>query len=98
MECPLWVRGELLPQMEEFKYLEVLFMSDGRLKWKIDGQTVALLSAPMATLYRCTVVKREVSVKTKLSIFCVPALVSTRTLSRNHKSFDISLGILLDAL
>lgn len=92
MECPLWVGGELLPQMQEFKYPEVLFMSEGRLEWKIDRQTVALLSAPMATLNRCTVVKREASVKTKLSVFCVPALVSTRTLSRNHKSEIVQRG------
>ncbi|XP_071314225.1 signal-regulatory protein beta-2-like [Trachinotus anak] len=29
VECPLWVSWELLPQMEEFKYLGVLFMSEG---------------------------------------------------------------------
>lgn len=25
VECPLWVREEFLPQVEKFKYLEVLF-------------------------------------------------------------------------
>ena len=29
MACPLQVGGENLPQVEEFKYLRVLFMSDG---------------------------------------------------------------------
>uniref|UniRef100_A0A3B3C6P2 Ig-like domain-containing protein n=1 Tax=Oryzias melastigma TaxID=30732 RepID=A0A3B3C6P2_ORYME len=30
--CPLWVGGVLLPQVEEFKYLGVLFTSEGRLE------------------------------------------------------------------
>ncbi len=30
--CPLQVGGEFLPQMEEFKYLGVLFMSEGRME------------------------------------------------------------------
>lgn len=29
MPCPLHVRGESLPSVEEFKYLRVLFMSEG---------------------------------------------------------------------
>ncbi|KAI3372530.1 hypothetical protein L3Q82_023015 [Scortum barcoo] len=28
--CPLWVGGEVLPQVEEFKYLGVLFTSEGK--------------------------------------------------------------------
>ncbi len=34
--CPLQVGGEFLPQMEEFKYLGVLFMSEGRMEREID--------------------------------------------------------------
>ncbi|KAI3362094.1 hypothetical protein L3Q82_012420 [Scortum barcoo] len=33
---PLWVGGEVLPQVEEFKYLGVLFMSEGKLECEID--------------------------------------------------------------
>lgn len=33
LECPLQVAGELLPHVEEFKYLLVLFMSQGRMEW-----------------------------------------------------------------
>lgn len=29
----LWMGGELLPQAKVFKYLGVLFMSDGRMEW-----------------------------------------------------------------
>ncbi len=34
--CPLQVGGELLPQVEEFKYLGVLFTSQGRMEREID--------------------------------------------------------------
>ncbi|TWW60228.1 hypothetical protein D4764_05G0003180 [Takifugu flavidus] len=30
VECPLWVKEEMMPQVEEFKYLGVLFTSEGR--------------------------------------------------------------------
>uniref|UniRef100_A0A3Q2XCZ8 Reverse transcriptase domain-containing protein n=1 Tax=Haplochromis burtoni TaxID=8153 RepID=A0A3Q2XCZ8_HAPBU len=36
VECPLRVRDETLPQMEEFKYLGVLFTSDGKREREID--------------------------------------------------------------
>lgn len=31
VECPLWVRDEVLPQVKELKYLWVLFRNEG--KW-----------------------------------------------------------------
>ena len=31
VECPFWLGNEILPQVEEFKYLGVLFMSEGRM-------------------------------------------------------------------
>ncbi|KAI3371941.1 hypothetical protein L3Q82_006813 [Scortum barcoo] len=34
--CPLWVGGEVLPQVEEFKYLGVLFTSEGKMEREID--------------------------------------------------------------
>ena len=36
VECTLRVRDEILPQVEEFKYLGVLFMSEGRMEREID--------------------------------------------------------------
>ncbi|KAK0146549.1 hypothetical protein N1851_014121 [Merluccius polli] len=37
MECTLWVGDEILPQVEEFKYLRVLFTSEGRLEREIES-------------------------------------------------------------
>ena len=34
--CPLRVGGERLPQVEEFKYLGVLFAIEGRMECEID--------------------------------------------------------------
>ena len=36
VDCPLQVGEESLPQMEEFKYLRVLFMSEGKMEWEVD--------------------------------------------------------------
>ncbi|WP_411913715.1 RNA-directed DNA polymerase [Vibrio sp. Y159] len=36
VDCPLQVRGEVLPQVEEFKYLGILFMSEGRMECEMD--------------------------------------------------------------
>ncbi|KAI3363429.1 hypothetical protein L3Q82_011573, partial [Scortum barcoo] len=36
--CPLRVGGEILPQVEEFKYLGVLFTSEGKMEREIDRQ------------------------------------------------------------
>ncbi|XP_061624942.1 netrin-G2 isoform X6 [Phyllopteryx taeniolatus] len=66
--CPLRVRDENLPQVEEFKYLGVLFTSEGRTEWEIDRRIVAA-SAVMRTLYRSVVEKKELSRKAKLSIY-----------------------------
>jgi len=70
MACSLQVGGENLPQVEEFKYLGVL--EEGL------GQAAAV----MQSLYRTVVVKRELSVKAKLSIF--QALYSP-TLTYGHE-------------
>ncbi|KAK3569250.1 hypothetical protein QTP86_026600 [Hemibagrus guttatus] len=45
--CTLQVGGELLPQVEEFKYLGVLFMSEGRMDREIDpGGAQSRAAAP----------------------------------------------------
>ena len=36
VECTLRVGDEILPQVEEFKYLRVLFTSEGRMEREID--------------------------------------------------------------
>ena len=68
MACPLQVGGEFLPQVEEFKYLGVLFTSEGRMEREID-RWIGAASAVMRSLYRSVVVKRELSRKAKLSIY-----------------------------
>ena len=62
--------------MEEFKYLGVLFMCEGRMQQEIDGR-ISAASAVMQTLCWSFVVKRELSQKAKLSVYrsiFVPAL------------------------
>ncbi len=59
---------ELLPQIEEFKYLRVLFTSEGKMEREID-RLIGAVSAVMQMLNRSVVVKRELSWKAKLSIY-----------------------------
>lgn len=42
---PLWEKDELLPQVEEFKYFGVLFMTEGRGERKINKQIGAVAAA-----------------------------------------------------
>ncbi|TWW77407.1 hypothetical protein D4764_12G0007970 [Takifugu flavidus] len=58
------VKEEILPQVEEFKYLGVLFTSEGRMEQEID-RGIGAASAVMRTLHRSVVVKRELSQKAK---------------------------------
>ncbi|KAK3506381.1 hypothetical protein QTP70_003644, partial [Hemibagrus guttatus] len=66
--CTLQVGGEVLPQVEEFKYLGVLFMSEGRMDCEIDRR-IGAAAAVMRSVYRSVVVKKELSRKAKLSIY-----------------------------
>ncbi|KAI3356005.1 hypothetical protein L3Q82_017278 [Scortum barcoo] len=67
--CPLRVSGEVLPQVEEFKYLGVLFTSEGKMEREIDRR-IGAASAVMRSVYRTVVVKKELSRKaSKLSIY-----------------------------
>ncbi len=68
MACPLQVGGEFLPQVEEFKYLGVLFTSKGSMERVID-RWIGAASAVMRSMYRSVVVKKEMSCKAKLSIY-----------------------------
>ncbi|PWA24275.1 hypothetical protein CCH79_00019954 [Gambusia affinis] len=69
--------GGVLPQVEEFKYLGILFMNEGRRKRETD-RWIGTVSAVKWVLYRSVVVKRELSQKAKLSInqsIYVPTLI-----------------------
>ncbi|KAK3534950.1 hypothetical protein QTP70_002031 [Hemibagrus guttatus] len=66
--CTLQVGGEVLPQVEEFKYLGVLFMSEGRMDREID-RWLGAAAAVMRSMYRSVVVKKELSRKAKFSIY-----------------------------
>ncbi|KAK3515996.1 hypothetical protein QTP70_000711 [Hemibagrus guttatus] len=66
--CTLQVGGEVLPQVEEFKYLGVLFTSEGRMDREIDRWIGAAAAVTWST-YWSVVVKKELSRKTKLSIY-----------------------------
>ncbi|KAK3520218.1 hypothetical protein QTP70_019360 [Hemibagrus guttatus] len=66
--CTLQVGGEVLPQVEELKYLGVLFTSEGRMDCEIDRR-IGAAAAVMQSMYRSVVVKKELSRKAKLSIY-----------------------------
>ncbi|KAK3514742.1 hypothetical protein QTP70_029692 [Hemibagrus guttatus] len=66
--CTLQVGGEVLPQVEEFKYLGVLFTSEGRMDREID-RWIGAAAAVMRSMYQSVVVKKELSRKAKLSIY-----------------------------
>ncbi|KAK3534617.1 hypothetical protein QTP86_016770, partial [Hemibagrus guttatus] len=66
--CTLQVGGEVLPQVEEFKYLGVLFMSEGRMDREID-RWIGAAAAVMWSMYWSVVVKKELSRKAKLLIY-----------------------------
>ena len=68
VECSLRVGSELLPQAKEFKYLGVLFTSEGKMEREMD-RWIGAASAVMRALYRSVVVKKELSRKAKLSMF-----------------------------
>ena len=67
-QCVLQVNGATLKQVEKFKYLGVAFMSDGRQDEELNTR-VGKASAVMRPLRYSVVMKRELSKKTKLSIF-----------------------------
>ena len=81
MACPLRVGGETLPQVEEFKYLGVLFTSEGRMEREIDRR-IGAASAVMRSLYRSVVVKKELSQKARL---CIYRSIYVPTLTYGHE-------------
>uniref|UniRef100_A0A3B5Q4K1 Reverse transcriptase domain-containing protein n=1 Tax=Xiphophorus maculatus TaxID=8083 RepID=A0A3B5Q4K1_XIPMA len=82
VECLLRVRGGVLPQVEEFKYLRILFANGGRREREINRR-IGAASAVKRALYRSVVVKKELSQKAKLSIYrsiYVPTLIYSHEL------------------
>ncbi|KAI3367814.1 hypothetical protein L3Q82_026645 [Scortum barcoo] len=57
--CPLRVGGEVLPQVEEFKYLGVLFTSEGKMEREIDRRIGAASAVKCGRCTRTVVVKKE---------------------------------------
>jgi len=67
-QCTLQISGNTLQQVEKFKYLGVVFTSDGRRNKEIDtriGEANAALCEPFCSV----VTKRELSNTAKLSVF-----------------------------
>ncbi|KAI3356547.1 hypothetical protein L3Q82_017227 [Scortum barcoo] len=61
--CPLQVGGEVLPQVEEFKYLGVLFTSEGKIEREIDRRIgAASASYAVGVPGPCRDLKREASI------------------------------------
>ncbi|KAI3366683.1 hypothetical protein L3Q82_009358 [Scortum barcoo] len=81
--CPLRVGGEVLPQVEEFKYLGVLFTSEGKIEREIDRR-IGAASAVMRSVYRTVVVKKELSRKAKL-LDLLPVNLRSSSLTYGHE-------------
>ncbi len=73
--CPLQVGGVFLPQVEEFKYLGVLFTSEGRMEREIDRRSGAA-SAVMRSMYRSVVVKKELRCTGQSTFLLSPMVMS----------------------
>ncbi|XP_029984805.1 uncharacterized protein LOC115415389 [Sphaeramia orbicularis] len=81
VECPLRVGEDVLSQVDEFKYLRILFTSEGRMEREVDRQ-IGAASTVMRTLNLSVVVKRELSQKAMLSIYW---LIYVPTLTYGHE-------------
>ena len=68
VDCAVRVGNEALPQVKEFKYLGVLFTSEGRAEKEI-SRRIGAAGAVLQSLYRTVVTKRELSRKAKLSVY-----------------------------
>ena len=79
VDCPLWVRGGLLPQVEEFNYLAVFFTSKGKIEHEHEtDRRIGAALAVMRTLNQSVAVKRELCRKVNPLIYWsiyVPTLI-----------------------
>ena len=85
-QCLIQVNGATLKQVEKFKYLGVAFTSDRRQDKDLDTRIVKA-SAVMRALHYSVVMKREMSKKTKLSIFIT---VFVTILTYGHESWVVT--------
>jgi len=67
-QCILQISGNTLQQVEKFKYLEVVFTSDGSRNKQIDSR-IGEANAVLRKLYCTVVVKQELSRTAMLSGF-----------------------------
>lgn len=65
---PPQVGSELLPQVKKFKYLWVLFMTQGKMEHEINRQ-ISMASAVTQELYQTVVMKMELSQREELLIY-----------------------------
>ncbi|XP_048870381.1 uncharacterized protein LOC125742436 [Brienomyrus brachyistius] len=93
VDCPLQIRAEILPQVEEFKYLGVSFTSEGRRDRELDRR-VGAASAVFQALHRFVVAKKEL--KAKLSIYWT---IFVPTLTYGHQLWVMTerMGLWLQA-
>ena len=67
-QCELQENGATLKKLEKFRYLGVALPSDGKQDEELDTR-ISKVSAVMRALHYSVVMKRELSKKSKLSIF-----------------------------
>ncbi|CAM1299744.1 Uncharacterised protein r2_g968 [Pycnogonum litorale] len=67
-QCTLHVSGVSLNQVDKFKYLGVVFTSDGRQDIELNTR-IAAAGAVMRQLQRSVLLRRELGVKAKLAVF-----------------------------
>jgi len=67
-QCIRQVSGNILQQVDTFKYLEVVFTSDGRRSEEIDTR-IGKANAFLRELHRSVAAKRELSSTANLSFF-----------------------------
>lgn len=60
VECPVQFRDELLPQLEKFKYLGILFTNEGREEWETDRLVQHLLWVLYQSVVKTTGLEDEV--------------------------------------
>ncbi|KAI3359419.1 hypothetical protein L3Q82_002922 [Scortum barcoo] len=85
-------REEFLPQVKEFKYLGVLFTSEGKMEREMDRR-IGAASAVLRTVVQSVVLKRELSQKAKLSIYWsiyIPTLTYGHELWVNDRKNEIA--------
>lgn len=69
MEYPLQVRYELLPQVDVYKYLKVLFMGEGRVELDTDRQMLYCCGDERAEL-ESKAVELQVSLLSPVVVSC----------------------------